>query len=193
MQTYEIDPDRTRLSFAVRGLLPMRGAFTRAAGTVTVDERGIPRALEVTIDARSLRTGLAARDLHLCTAAFLNVRRYPTITYSADHIERMGPDRYIVRGLLRLHGREHLVTLEVTPEADDGPDGARRARATGVLPRAAFGIPRNPVLRALMLPLIGDKIAVTADVRAALERERPAAASLSVARPHERPVFDKVS
>lgn len=174
MQTYTVDTDRSRLSFAVPGLLRTRGAFTRVAGTATVDEQGTPQSLEISIDARSLRTGLAARDLHLRTAGFLNVRRYPMIAYSGERFEQVGPDRYTVGGTLRLHGREHPVALEVTLAPDVGPDGASQASVNAVLRRTAFGIPRNPLLRALLRPIIGDTVAVTADVRAALGRETAA-------------------
>lgn len=169
MPTYVLDADQTRLSFAVAGLLRTRGELTRAAGTVTVDEHDTPQALQVTIDARSLHTGLLARDLHLSTASFLHVRRYPLITYRSQHIELAGVGRYVVRGLLRLKGREHPVTLEVALAPDGSEsDVTRRARVSGVLRRTMFGIPRSPLLRLLIRPLIGDEIAVTADVQAAL-------------------------
>ena len=123
MPTYAIAADQTRLSFAVRGLLRTQGEFTRIAGTVTTDEHGNPQSLEVTIPARSLSTGLSLCDLHLKTASFLDVRRYPLITYSSQHLEHVGPGRFVIYGLLSLHGWERPVRLEAVLEPDGGPDG----------------------------------------------------------------------
>jgi polyisoprenoid-binding protein YceI len=193
MPTYAIDAGGTQLSFTVRGLRPVRteGTFEQVAGTIFVDEDGAARALEVLIAAESLRTGLAARDLHLRSAGFLNARRYPVITYTSREIEQVDPNRYLIRGALRLRGREHPVTLAAVIEPEEAPDGARRGRVSGVVPRAAFGIPRNPLLRALMPPLIGDAIAVTAEVRAAPMRQGGNVEPAASGRPEDSTVGDQ--
>lgn len=179
MQTFAIDSARTRLSFVVPGLLRTQGEFTRIVGTGTADEQGCPHALEVTISAGSLRTGLSARDLHLKSASFLDARRYPTITYHSQYVERIEPNRYTIHGVLRLHGREHPITLDAVLDPDAEPDRARRVHVIGALPRSAFGIPRNAVLRALLPAMIGDSVALSADVCVTPVRESVASAPLS--------------
>ncbi|HEU5440522.1 MAG TPA: YceI family protein [Ktedonobacterales bacterium] len=168
MPTYVLDASQTTLAFAVAGLLRTNGTLARVAGTVTIGEHDSPKSLHVTVDARSLQTGLLARDLHLRTATFLHARRYPLITYSSQRIEQASPDHYVVRGLLRLKGREYPLTLDALLMPDAGANGARQARVSGVLRRSALGIPRSRLLRRLMQPMIGDEIALTADVRANL-------------------------
>jgi polyisoprenoid-binding protein YceI len=178
MTTYVLDAARTRPAGAVRGVLATRGEFARLAGSVMVDEHGRFQSLEVAILTRSLRTGLLPRDLHLRTASFLDAHRYPVITYRSQQAELVGTDRYAVQGVLRLHGQEHPVTLEATLTQDDraaGVDGAHRAYVTAIVPRAAFDIPRNAVLRTLMPPLIGDQVFVTADVFLPLVHDSEAA------------------
>lgn len=164
MNTFTIDADRTRLTFTVPGLIRTRGEFTRSIGTVTVDEHGSPQSLDVTIAAGSLRTGISRRDEHLKTATFLDVERYPAITYSSQRIEQVGANRYAVQGMLHLHGREQSVALDVTLDTNVQPDGARHAHVTGIVPRMAFGIPDDSARRALLSLLIGDKVGVTSDV-----------------------------
>ncbi|HLZ23479.1 MAG TPA: YceI family protein [Ktedonobacterales bacterium] len=164
MYTYIIDADQTTLSFSVRRLIRSRGTFTRIAGTVTVNEDGTPNSLEVIIAARSLDTSMPPRDMHLRTASFLAVGRYPMITYNSQDIAQVGPERYTIRGLLRFHGREQPVMLEAVLEPDDGTDGIRRVQVSGVLSRAAFAIPPNPVLDVLMRGMIGDEVHVTSRV-----------------------------
>jgi polyisoprenoid-binding protein YceI len=164
MRAYTIVGDRSMLEVSVRRILRGRGAFTRIAGTVSMGQDGTPQALDVSIDARSLRTGLALRDLHLMSGSFLNVRRHPTITYASRHIERAGPDRYTIHGLLRLHGLERAVTLEAELEPGSEPGDTRHARVSGVASLAALAVPSNSALRAVVAWLIGDEVHVTSRV-----------------------------
>jgi polyisoprenoid-binding protein YceI len=164
MTTYTLDSTQTTVSFAVRGLAPTKGQFSRGTGTITTDERGDPQALEISIATNSLRTGLALRDMHLKTDSFFDARRYPVISYSSRHIERTAENRYIIHGALRLRGRERPVTLMATIDPARGSDGSHRAHVTGIVLRSAFAIPRNRILHASMLAMIGDTVAITADV-----------------------------
>lgn len=176
MQIYTVDPGRTALSFAVRGVLSTYGSFTHVDGTVTADEDGNPQSLKVKFATRSLNTRLLPRDLHLKTASFLDARRYAEITYRSQRVERTGPDRFVIYGLLRLHGREQPVQLDATLGPDRERDGGYRAHVTGTLSRSSFDIPRSPILRAIMRPLIGDAVAVIAEVVATPVRASDASA-----------------
>ena len=147
MPTYAIDPDQTTLAVSVRRLLTGHGTFARVTGAVRADERGTLLSVEMSIDARSLRTGISLRDAHLMSSDFLNVRRYPISMFSSQYVEQMQVDRYLIHGLLRLNGREHPVILAATLEPIDGSAGARRAHVSGALPRSAFAIPQNPNLQ----------------------------------------------
>lgn len=179
MQIYTVDPDRSELSFAVRGIPTTCGSFAPIVGTVTVDEEGNPQSLEVNFAAHSLNTRLWSRDLHLKTASFFDVRHYSAITYRSQRIERTGPDNFTIYGLLRLHGLERPVRLDATLESDRETDGGYRAHVTGALLRSEFNIPRNPILRALILPVSSDEVAVTADVVTTRVREGNVAEPLS--------------
>jgi polyisoprenoid-binding protein YceI len=164
MQAYILDSEHTALTYRVHRLVRSAGAFTRIAGTVTTDDTGAPRSLDVTIAAASLRTGLAPRDDHLRSTDFLAAERFPTIIYGSHDIEQVAPDRYLVHGTLRMKGREHPVTLaavlDAGLESDDGP----RIQVSGELTREAFGIPANPVIVAIMHALVGGSVFVHANV-----------------------------
>jgi polyisoprenoid-binding protein YceI len=177
MQTYSISQEQTKVAVAVRRVMSGSGVFTRVAGTVTTGEDGTPQALDVIIDAGSLQTGIAARDLHLKTATFLGVSQYPLMTYSSRRIQQVGPDSYTTHGDLRLHGQTHPITLDVTLDPNVGPDGVRHVRVTGLVSSAAFGIPRNPILRAAMAGMIGDAVHVAAHVFLTPVREHAPAAT----------------
>lgn len=166
METYTIVAERSTLSVSIRRILSGRGTFERLTGTVTVDENAIPQSLEVSIDARSLRTGITLRDQHLQTATFMDAGRYPLITYVSERIEQVGPDRYTITGTLRLHGREHPVALEARLEAAGVTDGddVRDVRFSGTVSRSAFAIPLNRRLRTMVWAMFGDKVPVTGSI-----------------------------
>ena len=164
MGTFAIAADRSALAVSARRVLSGRGTFPRITGTVSVDENETPQSLLAAIDARSLRTGISLRDQHLKTASFLDAQRYPLISYTSERIDRVGPDRFAIAGILRLHGREHPTTLDARLEPADGTDGARCVRFSGTVSSSAFAIPRNPLLRTMVLAMFGDAVAVTGSV-----------------------------
>ena len=90
----------SEIHFTVRHLLisKVRGRFTRWSGTVLAPDGDWSRAtVEVVIDASSIDTGIAKRDTDLRTANFLDVERYPDITFRSLDVtaEQAGraPDR----------------------------------------------------------------------------------------------------
>lgn len=111
--TWNIDKAHTEVSFAVRHLMvsTVRGQFARFDASVTVHpERPSRSSVNATVDAASLSTGHEERDKHLRSADFLDVERYPAITFASNQVAQVGTDSFWVRGNLSVHG----VTREVT-------------------------------------------------------------------------------
>src|SRR5688572_23810538 len=101
IERWEIDSTRSRIQFAVRHLMfsKTRGQFGRWRGTVMVPDGDFGRAtVEVVIDASSIDTGVARRDEHLRSADYLEVKRYPIITFSARRVKVEPSGRYLVVG-----------------------------------------------------------------------------------------------
>lgn len=130
-------------SFTVRklGLFRVRGGFTVTDGTVTV-AGGRPVAATATLDAGSVRTGIAKRDADLAGRRFFHTARHPVIRVRCSTVEPDGDD-WRAEAMLAVAGGETPITLRVTRLADAGP-GTVRIRITGVLDRAAtpLGAPR---------------------------------------------------
>ncbi len=175
----KIDGAHSSVGFSVRHLVisQVRGQFRNVAGTLSLDEADPTRStVSATIDAASIDTQVADRDAHLRSPDFLDVAKYPTLTFRSTHIARTGPDAFEVTGDLTLHGVTRPVTLHATLTAEvKGMYGETRRgiSATGKLSRKEFGLTWNKAVEAG--PVVGDEVALTLDLEAV--KDAPKAAS----------------
>jgi polyisoprenoid-binding protein YceI len=170
-QTWQIDSAHSGIHFAVRHLViaKVRGQFSRWSGTVTVPDGDAARAsVDVTIDTSSIETGVADRDAHLKSADFLDVEKYPEMTFRATRTEPAGDSRFRVVGQLTLRGvtREVALDVESTGQTKD-PWGNIRAgfAAETSLDRKDFGLVWNQVLEAGGV-MVGDKVEIEIEIEA---------------------------
>ena len=170
--TWQIDPVHTTVGFTVRHMMisNVRGQFTKVAGTITAKDSD-PGSVKVkaTIDTSSIDTRSADRDADLKSANFLDVAKYPTMTFKSKKIEPAGTGRWKMVGDLTLHGVTKEVTLEVEgPTAPiKDPYGNTRAggSATTKINRKDFGLAWNKALEAGGA-VVGDEVTVSIDVEA---------------------------
>jgi polyisoprenoid-binding protein YceI len=116
---WELDPYHTLVEFVGKHMLitTVRGRFSGVRGTVVLDEADPARSsVEVEIDASSLNSGVEYRDNHLKSADFLDVEKFPTITFKSTRVEPESSDRAKVIGDLTIHGvtREVVLDTELT-------------------------------------------------------------------------------
>jgi polyisoprenoid-binding protein YceI len=148
----------------------VRGEFDKFSGTITA-KGADPTSVEIeaTIDASSINTRSDMRDKHLKSPDFLDVAKFPTITFKSTKIEPDGDGKWKVTGDLTLHGVTKPVVLEVTgpaPEIKDPYGNPRRgASATTKINRQDFGIKFNKALDSGGL-VVGNEIPITVDVEA---------------------------
>jgi polyisoprenoid-binding protein YceI len=167
---WEIAGD-SEIHFTVRHLLisKVRGRFTRWSGTALVPDGDWSRAtVEVVIDASSIDTGIAKRDTDLRSANFLDVERYPDITFQSLGVTAERVDRLRVAGELTMRGRVGEVRLEVESSGVTyDPSGPERARfsARAALRRRDFGVSGNLAWDRYGI-LIGERIDIEIDVEA---------------------------
>src|ERR1700687_1338464 len=114
--TWQIDPVHTTVGFTVRHMMisNVRGQFTKVAGTITAkDSDPASVKVEATIETSSIDTRSADRDADLKSANFLDVAKYPTMTFKSKKIENAGPGKYNVVDDLALPGGTKGVTVGV--------------------------------------------------------------------------------
>jgi polyisoprenoid-binding protein YceI len=156
-ERYAIDSARTVVSFEVRsfGALKQRGWFARSIGSVSLDPRADEGMFDVVIDARSIRAGNDAEVRIMRGAGFLNVEKFPEISYKAQHVMFFDGGPIRVEGELTLLGVSHSVPLKVNGYhcADSTDRTPRRCMmdATGMFKRSWFGMTSSA-------PFAGDKV-----------------------------------
>ena len=164
--TYTIDPAHSGAHFTVRHMMitNVRGAFRNIKGTVVYDtENPANSTVEAEIDAASIDTREAQRDAHLRSADFLDVEKFPAITFRSTKVEQAGDGEWKVAGDLTIHGVTRPVVLNVEGPAPEGKDpwGNLRsgASATTKIKRSDFGLTWNAALETGGF-LVGDELKI---------------------------------
>jgi polyisoprenoid-binding protein YceI len=175
--TWEIDPAHTSVQFAVRHLMvsTVRGNFTKVGGSAQVDEADVTgSSIQATIDASSIDTRNEKRDAHLRSPEFLDVAKFPSITFESKKVERVGAGKFTVTGDLTLHGVTKQVALDVVGSSEPMKDPFGNLRmggmATTTIDRRDFGLTWNKALEAGGV-VVGDEVEITIDVELTKKKE----------------------
>jgi len=163
-ETWQLDPPHSAAHFAVRhmGISTVRGTFSKVGGTIQYDPADPAKTvLDVSIDAASIDSHNTMRDKDLLSDHFLDVQKYPSLTFKSKRVETSGNGKLKITGDLTIHGVTKEVSLDV-----DGPAGPVKdphgnshmgASATTNISRRDFGIDADA-------GVIGDNVAITLDV-----------------------------
>ncbi|HVH64278.1 MAG TPA: YceI family protein [Candidatus Dormibacteraeota bacterium] len=111
---WKFDPMHTQVEFSAKhlGMMTVRGHFNDVTTSGDLDpDHPEQSSFEVKIQVRSIRTHNENRDRDLLSSNFLEVDKYPTITFKSTKIEHGGGDRYRVTGDLTIKATTRPVTL----------------------------------------------------------------------------------
>lgn len=168
--TYQLDPVHSSIQFKIRHLTVsnVTGTFNKIKGSATMEgEDPSTLKVDVTIEAASVDTGNEKRDQHLRTPDFLDVAKYPTITFVSKKVMKGDPGKLKVTGDLTIHGvtREITVDLEGPTSEVKDPWGGFRRGATGTtrIDRRDFGITWNTALDSGGM-LVGNEVTIYVEV-----------------------------
>jgi polyisoprenoid-binding protein YceI len=115
-QTWQIDKAHSDIVFTVRHMVitKVRGRFLKWDGTLALDEQDWSKShVEVAIDAASISTNDEKRDGHLRSPDFLDVAKFPKVTFKSTKVEPGKGDKLFVTGNLTIRDVTKAVTLEV--------------------------------------------------------------------------------
>jgi polyisoprenoid-binding protein YceI len=156
---FRIQPEASEVTFrATSRLMNADGRFQRLSGDIVLDIKDFSTAkVTLSIEAGSIDTGIGMRDNHLRSEDFLDIRKFPTITFDSQRVEGSGRRANVV-GQLTIHG----VTREVAVPVDVSmSDIALVASGEFVINRRDYGI----VYQSFLNP-VGDDVRVSFTFRA---------------------------
>jgi polyisoprenoid-binding protein YceI len=173
-----IDPAHSSVSFVARHMMvsKVRGHFGEFSGTIHVAEETERSWAEITIKAASIDTGTETRDTHLKSGDFLDVERFPELTFRSLRIEPGKGPNFRAHGQLTIRDVTRPVVLDVEYEGaiPDTRGGTRVAfSATTEIDREEFGITWNMALETGGV-LVGRKVKIELEVAAVQAAEQPA-------------------
>ena len=179
MANWQLDPFHTQVEFAAKhlGMMTVRGHFAEVKAVADIDpDHPDASSVEVTMQTASIRTHNEARDNDLRSSNFLEVDKFPTITFKSTRIEAAGTDRYTLTGDLTVKGITHPLTLQVIKygEFNDPMMGHRIAySASGKINRKEFGLSFNMMLDGRFV--VSDEIQIM--IEGELVEQQPAEAA----------------
>jgi polyisoprenoid-binding protein YceI len=168
--TWTIDPDHSNVGFKVRHLMVsnVKGSFDKHTGTVDINDKDITKSkVEVSIDTNSINTNVQKRDEHLRSPDFLDVAKFPTMTFVSKKVVKSGKDKLKVTGDLTLHGvtKEVILDVEAISKESKDPWGnlRRGTTASTKINRKDFGLVWNKALETGGVA-VGEEVTITLEI-----------------------------
>ena len=168
-ETFKIDPAHSRIGFKVhQAIANVTGRFKDFGGTIALDRQHPEKSsVTVTIQVKSIDTGVAKRDAHLCSPEFFSVAKFPEITFKSQSVKQTAPDAGDILGDFTMHGVTKPITLHVKLLNKSG-EQTRWQVTTDKLSRREFGAQFGRALEGVSM--ISDKVAIDIEIVAMASR-----------------------
>lgn len=172
VERYRLDPVHCQVLFFVDhlGFSTQIGRFPAVTGEITFDpEDWSSAAVEAEIEVASLYLGDAAWEKKMLSDDFFGAKRFPTMRFVSERVEKTGANTGIVHGRLTLRGVTRPLALELTVNRI-GRNSFSLKHTAGFsartrLTRSAFGMTR-------MKAAVGDEVEIRLEIEALRERAR---------------------
>lgn len=175
---WTIDPVHSTVIATARhlGIASVRARFAEVQGRLVI-AKDLARSTGIAeIKAASIDTGVGQRDDHLRSEDFLDVERFPLITFAGNGFVRTGANTWVMPGELTLRGKARPTELAVTYGGySPDPWGGLRAafHAETLLHRQDFDMPYNAVLRT-GIAIAGTTVKIDLDIEVVQGEQLPA-------------------
>ena len=150
---WAVDLIHSKIGFSVRhfGITETEGQFKKAEATVSASKEDFSDVrVKITIDATSIDTNDAQRDIHLKSPDFFDTEKFPVIQFESEKVDKIEPNIYKLNGGLTIKGVTKPISLdmEYTGTVPKDPFGNTKAglMLLGKLNRKDFGLSWNVAL-----------------------------------------------
>lgn len=112
--SYVLEPTHTFVNWEARhfGVSTSRGRFDKSSGQISYDAKARTGKVEITIDLKSISTGVAPFDAHLKRDDYFDVERHPEARFVSTELRHEGGKLSEVLGQLSLRGITKPITLK---------------------------------------------------------------------------------
>ena len=103
---YKIDPVHSNVGFAVKHMVvnTVHGRFNDWSGEIIYDDKDPAKSsVNVTIKTASINTENSDRDTHLKSPDFLDVQKFPEISFQSKSVDKQS-DGFVAHGVLTIRG-----------------------------------------------------------------------------------------
>lgn len=166
---YTIDPMHSSVTFEVPHLVisTVEGKFTSFSGNLEMDKAIEKSKVDVSIETKSIDTGVGKRDDHLKSPDFFEVAKFPVMSFKSSSVKGT-PEDFVIQGDLTIKGITKKVNLKskYLGSVVDGYGNKKAAFiATTEISRKEFGLTWNSMVEAG--PVVGDAISIKLKIQAA--------------------------
>jgi polyisoprenoid-binding protein YceI len=112
--TYSVEPTHTFVTWEAKhfGTSTSRGRFDKKSGSITIDRAAKTGKAEITIDMKSMSTGVVPFDKHLIGDDFFAAEKFPEAKFIGTNFKFEGDKVTEVAGTLTMRGKTNPVTLK---------------------------------------------------------------------------------
>jgi polyisoprenoid-binding protein YceI len=176
---FKIDPVHSTVGFAVKHMVvnTVHGRFNDCNGQILYDEKDPSKSsVKVTIKSASINTDNTQRDTHLKSPDFLDVEKFPEITFESKSVEKK-PDGLVAHGVLTIRGVSKNVDLpfKVNGPISVGPNSLLGAEASLTINRQDYGVAWSKSLANPGELVVGNDVKIDINVEA--KQVKPGAAA----------------
>ena len=182
MGDWQLDPYHTQVEFSAKhlGMMTVRGYFDEVSAAADIDPANPEAAsVEVTISAASIRTNNGMRDNDLRSSNFLEVEKYPLMTFKSTSVQTVDSDHFTLNGDLTIKGNTRPVSLAVTKYGEFNDPGMMGHRisygAQTKINRKDFGLTFHAVLDGRVV--VSEEIQITIEGELVEQKQDAGAAS----------------
>lgn len=161
--TYQLDTSHSYILFRIKhfGIGYSYGGFQNPTGKLVIDDNApTNNEVEIEVQSKTVSTWFEKRDNHIKSPDFLNVSKYPIVSFKSRSVRKTGQDQYEIAGDLIFLGKKRPLTITAiqTGKGKD-PWGSHRIgyETTFTIKRSEFGM-------TFMMGGLSDEVQLTVSV-----------------------------
>jgi polyisoprenoid-binding protein YceI len=119
-QSLKASEPKSKVNFSIKNFgLKTDGSLTGLQGSMDLDPAtGVPRSINLSVDANSINTNNKMRDNHLRKAEYFDVAKHPRLLFTANSFTKTSTG-YLVKGNLTIKGTTKAVEINCVTTKDN--------------------------------------------------------------------------